>query len=303
MKQTLLLCLFSLITTSCLAGPDFLVESDWLSEHIDDDNLVILEVRYHPHRFYTIGHIPGAIQVKRFMDLGDNLGNPLMQFPTLEAFQTTLRQWGVNDDSTLVLYDDSNTALTTRIYYLLELYGFNTQQVKILNGGTVEWSAFEEMITEPTPLPEPGTVTLKPANPDMYVDWTDVYDDVVSRRDPNIVLLDARPHDMYTGKVVKHSISAGHIPGAVNIVSLDGTSAQKWRSDEELAVLYKDLPKDKTIYVYCHDGFRMSLAYLQLKHLGFKDVRLYNGGWSHWGNRLTLPVVEGEEAYGGDYAL
>jgi thiosulfate/3-mercaptopyruvate sulfurtransferase len=34
-------------------------------------------------------------------------------------------------------------------------------------------------------------------------------------------------------------------------------------------------------YVDCHDGFRMSLAYLQLKHLGFEDVRLYNGGWSH----------------------
>lgn len=57
------------------------------------------------------------------------------------------------------------------------------------------------------------------------------------------------------------------------------------------------------MYVYCHDGFRMSLAYLQLKYLGVKDVRLYNGGWSHWGNELTLPVVEGEAAYSGDYAL
>jgi len=47
----------------------------------------------------------------------------------------------------------------------------------------------------------------------------------------------------------------------------------------------------------------MSLAYLQLKHLGAKDVRLYNGGWSHWGNRLTLPVVEGEKPYSGDYEL
>jgi thiosulfate/3-mercaptopyruvate sulfurtransferase len=298
-----LLGLIFLMPCLSWAEPAYLVDSDWLAEHIEDENLVILEVRYHPHRYFTVGHIPGAIQVQRFKDLGDNDANPLMHFPSLSAFQESLRKWGINDDSTLVLYDDSNTALTSRLHYLLELYGFNMQQVKILNGSTLEWSAFEEMSTEATPPKEPGNVTLKPANPAMFIEWTDVYDDVVSRRDPNVVLLDARPHDMYTGKEIKHSIQGGHIPGAVNVVSLDGTSAQKWRSDEELAKMYEDVPEGKTIYVYCHDGFRMSLAYLQLKHLGYEDVRLYNGGWSHWGNRLSLPVVEGAEPYSGDYAL
>jgi thiosulfate/3-mercaptopyruvate sulfurtransferase len=285
------------------AEPAYLVESEWLSEHIDDDNLVVLEVRYHPHRYFTVGHIPGAIQVQRFKDLGDNDASPLMRFPSKAMFQERLRQWGINDDSSIVLYDDSNTALVSRVYYLLELYGFNMEQVRIINGGTVEWSAFEEMSKEASAKKQLGKVTLKSANTDLFVEWTDVYDDVVSRRDPNVVLLDARPVDMYTGKLIKHSIMGGHIPGAINVVSLEGTSAQKWRSDQELAKLYKSVPKDKTIYVYCHDGFRMSLAYLQLKHLGVKDVRLYNGGWSHWGNRLTLPVVEGKDAYGGEYEL
>lgn len=298
-----LLGLIFLMPRLSWAEPAYLVDSDWLAEHIEDDNLTILEVRYHPHRYFTVGHIPSAIQVQRFKDLGDNHTNSLMRFPSRKEFQSRLRKWGINDDSTLVLYDDSNTALVSRLHYLLELYGFNMQQVKILNGSTLEWSAFEEMSTEVISPKKPGNVTLKPANPAMSIEWTDVYDDVVSRRDPNVVLLDARPHDMYTGKVIKHSVMGGHIPGAINVVSLDGTSAQKWRSDEELVELYKAVPKDKTIYVYCHDGFRMSLAYLQLKHLGFKDVRLYNGGWSHWGNRLTLPVVEGNEPYSGDYAL
>ncbi len=67
--------------------------------------------------------------------------------------------------------------------------------------------------------------------------------------------------------------------------------------------MYAELPKDKRIYVYCHDGFRMGLAYLQLKHLSYQDVRLYNGGWPHRGNELTLPVVEGPEPFDEVFAL
>ena len=298
-----LLILFLAVPALGVAAPNFLVDADWLGEHIDDENLLVLEVRYHPHRYLTVGHIPGAVQVQRFKDLGDNNATPLMRVPSRETFQATLRGWGVNNDSTLVLYDDSNTALVSRLYYLLELYGFNMAQVKILNGSTVEWSAFEEMSTEREPAKAPGKVTLKAANPAMFIEWTDVYDDVVSRRDPDVVLLDARPHDMYTGELIRHSIMGGHIPGAINAVSLEGTANQKWKSDEELAKLYSAVPRGKTVYVYCHDGFRMSLAWMHLKHLGYQDVRLYNGGWSHWGNELTLPVVEGKEPYSGEYAL
>lgn len=304
MKNRLFAMLLLGLCTIAYAEPDFLVDADWLADQIEEENLVVLEVRYHPHRYYTVGHIPGAIQIQRFKDLGDNHATPPMRFPSHEVFQERLRTWGVNDDSTLVLYDDSRTALTSRLYFMLELYGFNMAQVKVLNGGTLDWSAFNDMEKE-SAEPKPGSVTLKPANPALLVEWTDVYDDIVSRRDPNVVLLDARPHDMYTGEVIRHSIQGGHIPGAVNVVSLNGTDAQsqKWLSDEGLAELYKDFSKDKTVYIYCHDGFRMSLAYMQLKHLGVKDVRLYNGGWSHWGNELTLPVLEGDAPYSGDYEL
>lgn len=302
LKGALALVLWLAATVHARAEPRFLVDATWLEERIDDPNLVILEVRYHPHRYYTVGHIPGAVQVQRFKDLGDNFADPIMRFPSREAFQESLRRWGVNDDSTLLLYDDSSTALVSRLYYLLELYGFNMDRVHILNGGTVEWSDFEEMSTEPV-TKKRGNVTLKAANRSLFVEWTDVYDDVVSRRDPGVILLDTRPHAMYTGEVIRHSVLGGHIPGAINVVSLEGTSEQRWRDDAELRELYAAIDLDKTIYVYCHDGFRMSLAYLQLKHLGARDVRLYNGGWSHWGNQLTLPVVEGEKPYAGDYEL
>ena len=287
-----------------MAARDFLVDAAWLEEHVDDPTTIVLEVRYHPHRYYTVGHIPGAVQVQRFKDLGDNGASPLMRFPSREAFEHTLRAWGVNDDSLIVIYDDSRTALASRLYYLLDLYGFDMARVKVLQGGTIEWTGFNELSRELVPRP-PGNVTLKPANPNLYVEWTQVYDDVVSRRDPQTVLLDARPQDMYTGELVRHALQGGHIPGAINIVSLDGTDAQsqKWLSEAQLAEMYKSIPKDKTFYVYCHDGFRMSLAYMQLKSLGYTDVRLYNGGWSHWDQSLSLPVVAGQQPFDEEFGL
>jgi thiosulfate/3-mercaptopyruvate sulfurtransferase len=304
LNRSLLALLLLFAATVARAAPDFLVDAVWLETHLRNPKLVILEVRYYPHRYYTVGHIPGAMQVQRFKDLGDNFGHPTMRFPPRDAFQATLRAWGVNNDSLIVIYDDSMTALASRLYYLLDLYGYDMRRVKILNGGTIGWTAFNELSKEPVKRPH-GNVSLKPANRKMLVEWTDVYSDVVARRDPGIVLLDARPRDMYSGKVVQHAIQGGHIPGAINIVSLEAVDGQTqvWKPHDDLAAMYRDIPMDKTVYAYCHDGFRSTLAWLQLKSLGYRDVRVYNGGWSDWGNNLTLPVVVGDKPYDGDFDL
>lgn len=306
--MTMFITLLALASQPLLAAgkPDFLIDADWLAaEKAKNPKLVILEVRYHPHRYYTVGHIPGAIQVQRFKDLGDNAGRSIMLFPSRATFQATLRRWGVNNDSTIVLYDDSRTPLAARLYYLLALYGYDMNRVKILEGGTVEWTGFNELTQESTPTPKPGRVVLKDANPKLFVEWQDVYENVLSRRDPNVVLVDARPADMYSGKIVRHAVQAGHIPGAINVVSLDATDGQtqKWFDMDRLADFYKAVPKDKTVYVYCHDGFRMSLGWLQMKALGYKDVRVVNGGWGIWDRAFTLPVVQGDQPYDEEFAL
>lgn len=285
--------------------PDFLVDADWLAERLDDPKLVVLEVRYHPHRHYTVGHIPGAIQVQRFADLGANDKLPIMKFPSREAFQATLRRWGVNDDSTIVVYDDSVSALASRVLFLLDLYGFDMRRVKLLDGGTVGWTSFNELTKMPTPRKSPGKVTLKPADPKRLVAWPEIYRRVVAERDTQITLIDARPAEMYDGSRIQHSVQGGHIPGAINIVSLQGVDgqSQQWKSAEALAALYKDVPKGNTVITYCHDGFRSTLAWLQLKSLGYADVRVYDGGWGDWDRTLTLPIVKGSKPFDADFEL
>lgn len=303
----LLAVVLNLIVPAAFAAdrPGFLVDADWLAERLKDPKLVVLEVRYHPHRHATVGHIAGAVQVQRFADLGANDEAPIMRFPSRAAFQATLRRWGVNDDSTVVVYDDSSTALASRVMFLLDLYGFDMQRVKLLDGGTIGWTGFNELSKAPTPKRAPGKVRLKAAPASAMVGWTDVYRNVVATRDPQITLLDARPADMYDGSRIQHSVQGGHIPGALNIVSLQGVDgqSQQWKSLIELAAIYKDLPRTGTVIAYCHDGFRSTLAWLQLKALGYPDVRVYNGGWSDWDRTLTLPVAKGAKPFDADFEL
>jgi thiosulfate/3-mercaptopyruvate sulfurtransferase len=178
------------------------------------------------------------------------------------------------------------------------------KRVKLLDGGTIGWTGFNELSKAPTPKRPPGKVTLKAATSGM-VGWTDVYRNVVAARGPNITLLDARPADMYEGSRIQHSVQGGHIPGAINIVSLQGVDgqSQQWKSLAELAAMYKDVPRSGAVITYCHDGFRSTLAWLQLKALGYKDVRVYNGGWSDWDRTLTLPVVKGVKPFDADFEL
>lgn len=307
MKKLLITLWFCLLSVAALADdkPDFLIDPDWLAGKLNDPKLVLLEVRYHPHRHATVGHIPGAIQVQRFADLGANDEMPIMRFPSRDAFQATLRRWGINDDSTIVIYDDSATALASRVMFLLDMYGFDMKRVKLLDGGAIGWTGFNELTKTSTANKTNGKVTLKVPTENRTVGWTDVYRRVVAERNPKIMLIDARPADMYDGNRIQHSVQGGHIPGAINIVSLQGVDgqSQQWKSMSELAALYKNVPKDAAVITYCHDGFRSTLGWLQLKALGYRDVRVYNGGWSDWDRTLTLPVVKGNKPFDTDFEL
>jgi len=52
------------------AHPETLVSTDWVAEHIDDPNVVVVESN-EDVLLYDTGHIPGAIKIDWHMDLND----------------------------------------------------------------------------------------------------------------------------------------------------------------------------------------------------------------------------------------
>lgn len=85
-----------LLSEPAFAERSFMVDAYWLAAG-REKQLVILEERYHPQRYFAIWPINSAVPVQRFRNLGGNLGRSIQLFPGKDAFKATLCREGAND--------------------------------------------------------------------------------------------------------------------------------------------------------------------------------------------------------------
>ena len=67
-----------------------------------------------------------------------------------------------------------------------------------------------------------------------------------------------------------------HIPGAVNI---------EWR---QVIAKSDDIPKNKTVLIYCNTGSLSAQAGFALRVSGWENVRILQGGFSEWQSKGGL---------------
>src|SRR5215471_9625383 len=114
---------------------DVLVETDWVAEHLDDDDIRIVEVDENP-ALYAEAHIPGAIGFDWRTDLQDQVKR---DFLGPEDFGALLGSHGIGNDHTIVLYGDRNNWFAAYTYWYLKYYGHD--DVKLVNGPRDKWIA------------------------------------------------------------------------------------------------------------------------------------------------------------------
>jgi thiosulfate/3-mercaptopyruvate sulfurtransferase len=111
----------------------------------------------------------------------------------------------------------------------------------------------------------------------------------ISNKDVTIV--DARSREEYVGSEVR-AARRGHIPSAVNIDWEDNVEKAVFKSKQKLSKIYSKIPKNSQVITYCQGGYRAANAFVVLKMLGYKKVKMYLGSWAEWGNKLNLPVEQ-----------
>ncbi|HEY2014869.1 MAG TPA: sulfurtransferase [Bryobacteraceae bacterium] len=280
----------SAVATSCGGHGNrdsLLVSTSWLADHLNDRNLVILEIG--DKAAYDKAHIPGA-QFVVYMEthlMKSDAGLTLEMSPMAELADV-FGKAGVTDDSRIVLYASRNLdAQTARVYVTLDAMGLGAR-TSILNGGTPVWQAEGRPVTAEVRKAVRGKLEPCPQS-DVITDLDYVRSNL---HHAGVDIVDARLPEFYSGASIPQGRRAGHIPGASNIpfsslvddkgklLPLDAIQA-KFRA--------AGVKTGDRVVSYCHIGQQASLVYFVARYLGY-DARLFDGSWEDWSRHADLPA-------------
>ncbi|MFK5894707.1 MAG: rhodanese-like domain-containing protein [Pseudomonadota bacterium] len=280
MSKLKLLSLLFIIFPIYLQAANLRLTPEQLKQSLS--NYIILDAR--SSLDYQAGHIKGAINFP--IDLTYEQKNVNGKITRPMQMQTHFRERGIEQNSTIIIYDNGAMVDAARLFWTLEVYGI--QHVKVLDHGYDHW------LNKNYPI----SLEQEKRKTSLYVAsinhkrLASKFTTQLATQNPNQFIIDARSSSDYQGKT-STAQRFGHIPTAVsypashnfnmseNILSLQPVDALK--------DIYSGVPKNKKIIIYCAIGRISSANYLALRELNY-DVANYDASWKEWGNDLSLPI-------------
>ncbi len=274
------------------AHPEYLVDTEWVAQHLDDPNVRIIESDEDP-LLYPMGHIKNSVQVDWFT----TLQHPLRRdFLTIEQFEDMASRLGITNDTTIVFYGDKSNWFACYALWLFQYYGH--KDVRIMNGGRNKWEQEKRPLVKEIPSAARTTYRAKEADKSIRAFRDDVFKQLEAKKP----LVDVRSPKEYSGELLhmpnypqEGATRGGHIPTAVSIPWAQAVNEADatFKSPEELRAIYegKNIKADEEVIAYCRIGERSSLTWFVLKYLlGYPAVKNYDGSWTEWGNLVDAPI-------------
>lgn len=238
------------------------------------------------YKDYFRGHLPAAHHINFDTLRGTDQGVPVQYLPD-DLTAALLIRAGVDRDRTHLIYATGDTLPNDEILsasmvaYVLEKFG--VRDIRIVDGGLPAWQranlpTTQEYFGNPRGnLPEKRT-------PEIGVTVEEL---LRRKREPGVVLVDARPKNEYLGQDDVW-LRKGHIPGAISFHwarLMDQNNTHQFRPFDEVQaeLAAAGLTPDKEIVVYCGTSREGSLLRFYLRHVaGYPRVRLYEGSWKEY---------------------
>lgn len=276
------------------AHPEMLVETAWVAQHGHASGVRLVEVDVDTTA-YRQGHIACAVGWNWTSELCDPLRREILSG---SAFETLMGRSGIANETTVILYGDSNNWFAAWALWQMKLYGH--ADVRLMDGGRRKWLEEGRELTIEEPAVAPARYTAAAPNRTLRA----LLPEVMTAAGANsAAFVDVRSPDEFSGRILappglpEGCQRGGHIPGAVSIpwsqtCNEDGT----FKSCEQLEALYaaKGVTGGRPVITYCRIGERSSHSWFVLKYLlGFAEVKNYDGSWAEWGNLVGAAIEKG----------
>jgi thiosulfate/3-mercaptopyruvate sulfurtransferase len=266
-------------------GP--LVVPSWLAGRLQDSGTVVLDATLPPvgvtppvdtRSRYLDKHIPGAIffDIEELSDHATQLPHML---PTPEAFSRSMSALGIDNNMTIVVYEQEGVFSAPRAWWTLRTFG--AQHVYVLDGGLRAW-------TEAGLATESGPVHRAPAsfhaklNHAAVKDLAQLKDSIVKHHQ----ILDARSAARFNGTAPepRPGLSSGHMPGATSVPFTELVEDGRLKSAEKLQQIFaaKQVDLNQSIITTCGSGVTAAVIALGLEVVGAKHIGLYDGSWAEY---------------------
>ena len=271
-----------------------LVSVNWLHQHIDATNLVVLD-----------GTIPKVSQQKtdakfeefqipnaRFFDIKKAFSIQGAAFPNTalhpKDFEKEARKLGINKNSCIVVYDTHGVYSSPRVWWLFRTMGFTN--IAVLDGGFPAWKKANFPI-EKKQIQDVELGNFKVCfEPEKLIDLEIVLESVKNRSKQ---VVDARSKGRFnaTEPEPRKEIRSGHIPTSTNLPFSSLLNNIELKSKEELEHLFKEVnPDSKEMIFSCGSGITACVLALGASIAGYKEMAVYDGSWTEWGSLTHLPI-------------
>jgi len=268
----------------------------WLEENLGG-KFSILDVQPDIHD-YILEHIPGAVYFNPKLLRVPYKGKPGFYVPE-EVAELLFRRVGLSNDRPVVVYTGvggvrgwGDGLEQTMVAYSLVRFGHN--RVYVLDGGLNDWKKEGRKLTKDFPVIEESDFKVN-----LRKDYWIEYEDFKRVKDSEgVVLLDARPANVYEGQGPWPK--PGHIPGAINLpwktLMVEGNFTLLKDEDEIKGILdEKGIMPDKTVICSCGTGREAANEFVMFKFLlEYPNVKIYEGSFTEWSSYPENPTVTGK---------
>lgn len=271
-----------------------LVSVNWLYQHIDATNLIVLN-----------GTLPKVTSQKntqkieenqiigaRFFDIKNVFSKKDAPFPNTllgaNAFQANARALGINKESCIVVYDEHGIYSSARVWWMFKSMGF--ENVAVLDGGFPAWKDANYSIEQKVNKTFDSGNFVAKYQPNKMIDYTQVLEAV---KDPNQQILDARSEGRFfaTAPEPRKEVRGGHIPNSKSLPYGSLLNNHQLKSKEILQELFvKKGTEEKALIFSCGSGITACVLALGATVAGYDRLAVYDGSWTEWGSLSELPI-------------